>query len=85
MLAVEERVCDRNVLKLLRAMLRAGVMEDGQVRRPATGTPQGGPLSPLLCNAYLHRLDRAWPAPEHGELVRFADDRAPRTRLEVAM
>ena len=74
MLAVGERVCDRNVLKLLRAMLRAGVMEDGQVRRPATGTPQGGPLSPLLCNAYLHRLDRAWSAPEHGELVRFADD-----------
>jgi RNA-directed DNA polymerase len=74
MLTVEERVCDRQVLKLLRAMLRAGVMEDGQVRRPATGTPQGGPLSPLLCNAYLHRLDRAWLVPEHGRLVRFADD-----------
>jgi len=57
MLAVEERVCDRRVLGLLRAMLRAGVMEDGQVRRAVTGTPQGGPLSPLLCNAYLHRLD----------------------------
>ena len=40
--AVEERVCDQPVLKLLRAMLRAGVMEDGQVRRPVTGTPQGG-------------------------------------------
>jgi group II intron reverse transcriptase/maturase len=51
MLAVEERVCNRHVLTLLRAMLRAGVMEGGQVRRPATGTPQGGPLSPLLCNA----------------------------------
>jgi group II intron reverse transcriptase/maturase len=38
MLAIEERVCDRNVLKLLRAMLRAGVMEDGQVRRPARGS-----------------------------------------------
>jgi RNA-directed DNA polymerase len=46
MLAVEERICDRNVLTLLRAMLRAGVMEDGQVRRPATGTPQGGPATP---------------------------------------
>jgi retron-type reverse transcriptase len=74
MLAIEERVCDRNVLRLLRTMLRAGVMEDGQVRRPATGTPQGGPLSPLLCNAYLHRLDRAWPTAEHGTLARFADD-----------
>ncbi|WP_331773659.1 reverse transcriptase domain-containing protein (plasmid) [Embleya sp. NBC_00888] len=44
--AVEERVCDRSVLKLLRAMLRAGVMEDGQVRRPVTGTPQGGVVTP---------------------------------------
>ena len=42
MQAVEERVCDQPVLKLLRAMLRAGVMEDGQVRRTVTGTPQGG-------------------------------------------
>jgi RNA-directed DNA polymerase len=73
MQAVEERVCDQPVLKLLRAILRAGVMEDGQVRRPVTGTPQGGPLSPLMGNIYLHRLDRAWD--EHdGELVRFADD-----------
>ncbi|WUD72079.1 reverse transcriptase domain-containing protein [Streptomyces sp. NBC_00510] len=46
MQAVEERVCDQSVLKLLRAMLRAGVMEDGQVRRPVTGTPQGGVVSP---------------------------------------
>ena len=46
MQAVQERVCDQPVLKLLRAMLRAGVMEDGQVRRTVTGTPQGG-----LCSA----------------------------------
>jgi RNA-directed DNA polymerase len=46
MQAVEERVCDQPVLKLLRAMLRAGVMEDGQVRRAAAGTPQGA-----LCSA----------------------------------
>ena len=44
--AVEERICDQPVLKLLRAMLRAGVMEDGQVRREVTGTPQGGPATP---------------------------------------
>ena len=74
MQAVEERVCDQSVLKLLRAMLRAGVMEDGQVRRPVTGTPQGGVISPLLCNVYLHRIDRAWNVREHGVLVRFADD-----------
>ena len=46
MQAVEERICDQPVLKLLRAMLRAGVMEDGQVRRPVTGTPQGGVATP---------------------------------------
>jgi group II intron reverse transcriptase/maturase len=46
MCAVEERVCDQSVLKLLRVMLRAGVMKDGQVRRPVTGTPQGGVITP---------------------------------------
>jgi hypothetical protein len=44
--AVEERVCDQPVLRLLRAMLRAGAMEDGQVRREAAGTPQGGVITP---------------------------------------
>jgi RNA-directed DNA polymerase len=62
------------VLKLLRAMLRAGVMSDGQVRREVAGTPQGGPISPLMCNVYLHRIDRVWNVREHGVLVRFADD-----------
>jgi len=74
MQAVQERVCDQSVLKLLRVMLRAGVMQDGQVRRPVTGTPQGGGISPLLCNVYLHRLDRKWDVREHGVLTRFADD-----------
>src|SRR6516225_10450031 len=46
MQAIEERVSDQGVLKLLRAMLRAGVMQDGSVRREVSGTPQGGPLSP---------------------------------------
>ena len=71
--AVEERICDQPVLKLLRAMLRAGVMEDGEVRRPVTGTAQGGVISPVMCNVYLHRLDRAWDDGD-GVLVRFADD-----------
>jgi RNA-directed DNA polymerase len=74
MQAVEERISDQGVLTLLRAMLRAGVMEDGRVRREVTGTPQGGPASPLLCNIYLHRLDRAWDAHRHGVLVRYCDD-----------
>jgi RNA-directed DNA polymerase len=72
--AVKERVCDQSVLKLLRVVLDGGVMKDGTVRTSVTGTPQGGPLSPLLCNIYLHRLDRVWDVREHGVLVRFADD-----------
>jgi RNA-directed DNA polymerase len=74
MRAVEERVSDQGVLKLLRAMLHAGVMREGTVRREVSGTPQGGPVSPLLCNVYLHRLDRAWNMDEHGVLVRYCDD-----------
>jgi group II intron reverse transcriptase/maturase len=74
MTAIEERISDRSVLMLLRAMLRAGVMQDGSVRRSVTGTPQGGVISPVLCNVYLHRLDRQWAARGHGQLVRYADD-----------
>ena len=74
MQAIEERVCDRAVLALLRGMLRAGVMEAGSLRRGVAGTPQGGAVSPLLANIYLHRLDRAWSSGQHGVLVRFADD-----------
>ncbi|MGV1010648.1 MAG: group II intron reverse transcriptase/maturase, partial [Dermatophilaceae bacterium] len=73
MSAVEERISDRRLLALLRAFLRAGVMEQGSVRRPVTGTPQGGVISPLLANVYLHRLDRAWRG-AYGTLVRYADD-----------
>ena len=74
MQAIEERVCDRALLSLLRGMLRAGVMEAGSLRRGVAGTPQGGVVSPLLANIYLHRLDRAWSSGQHGVLVRFADD-----------
>ena len=73
MSAICERICDRKVLALLRAFLRAGVMEDGAVRREAAGTPQGGVVSPMLCNVYLTRLDRRW-RPAYGTLVRYADD-----------
>jgi RNA-directed DNA polymerase len=74
MSAVEERISDRHVLKLLRAMLRAGAMEDGAVRRGVAGTPQGGVVSPLLANVYLNRLDRQWQTRGTGVLVRYADD-----------
>ena len=73
MSAVEERIGDRRVLALLRAFLRAGVMEHGSARRPVTGTPQGGVISPLLAKVYLYRLDRGWRG-AYGRLVRYADD-----------
>jgi RNA-directed DNA polymerase len=72
--AIEERVVDRRVLKLVCGMLRAGVMHGGSVMRSNTGTPQGGVVSPLLANVYLHRLDREWQARGHGVMVRYADD-----------
>jgi group II intron reverse transcriptase/maturase len=73
---VQQRVSDRRVLKLLRQWLKAGVMEEGTVRTATAGTPQGGVISPLLANIYLHELDREWNDRHRnlGTLVRYADD-----------
>jgi len=76
MTLVSKRISDKRVLKLLRQWLKVGVMVDGQVRSQVAGTPQGGVISPLLANIYLHVLDETWSRKytHLGTLVRYADD-----------
>ena len=73
MARVAARVADKRVLKLIRAYLNAGVMEDGLVRPVDEGTPQGGPLSPLLSNLVLDALDKEL-ARRGLRFCRYADD-----------
>src|SRR6201981_3797233 len=73
MAAVAKRVADKRMLKLIRAFLEAGVMEGGLVSPVDEGTPQGGPLSPLLSNLALDELDRELER-RGNRFVRYADD-----------
>src|SRR3954462_10510309 len=73
MARIAERVSDKRILKLIRAFLRAGVMEGGLVSPVDEGTPQGGPLSPLLSNIVLDGLDRELERRGLG-FARYADD-----------
>jgi RNA-directed DNA polymerase len=70
---VAKRVADKRLLKLIRAFLNAGVMEGGLVSSTEEGTPQGGPLSPLLSNLMLDVLDKELEKRRH-RFVRYADD-----------
>src|SRR5687768_10462418 len=76
MAALAERVVDRKVLKAIRALLRAGVFVGEQLLSSELGTPQGGVISPLLANVYLHRLEREGVRRHGGlgRLIRYADD-----------
>ena len=85
---VGRRVGDVRVLRLIRAWLKAGVLEEGRVTRPDRGSPQGGVISPLLSNVMLHEVDRQWCRGDgtmsHSVvLVRYADDMVLLARTEL--
>jgi len=78
---LSQRVSDGALLRLIGKWLNAGVMEEGVVRYPETGTPQGGVISPLLANVYLHEVLDVWWERDvrprmsgRTSLVRYADD-----------
>ena len=73
MAAIARRVTDKRMLRLIGAFLKVGVMENGLVSPAEQGTPQGGPLSPLLSNMVLDELDRELERRQH-RFVRYADD-----------
>jgi group II intron reverse transcriptase/maturase len=88
---LEHRVGDRRVVRLIQKWLNAGVLEDGERTCSEVGTVQGGSVSPLLANIYLHYTFDLWvqrwrQAQAAGDVivVRFADDCAPRRRREEA-
>lgn len=80
---VARKVKDKRVLKLIRLYLKSGIMDNGVLIRSEEGTPQGGPLSPLLANIMLDDLDKELEERGH-RFCRYADDCAPRRRIQVS-
>ena len=76
MLMLEQRISDRKILKMIWKWLKAGVMENGEYAESDLGSPQGGVISPLLANIYLHYLDCKWEYhyKHFGKLIRYCDD-----------
>jgi RNA-directed DNA polymerase len=70
---VRKRITDKRVINLILCFLRSGISYEGELLKPETGTPQGGPLSPLLANLILDNLDRELERRGH-RFVRYADD-----------
>lgn len=79
MCRIAEVIGDKRVLRLIGRYLRAGVLAEGVVVASEEGTPQGGPLSPLLANLYLDALDRELES-RGLRFSRYADDCAPRAQ-----
>jgi len=73
---IEQRISDRRTLKLIRKWLECGVIETDGFHETDLGTPQGGVISPLLANIYLHEFDKFWTEQKmvKGRLIRYADD-----------
>ncbi|GAH69846.1 unnamed protein product, partial [marine sediment metagenome] len=72
---IARRIVDGKMLWIIKLFLKAGVMEQGQVKVDEKGTPQGGVISPLLANIYLDQIDKGWkPLNKFAHLIRYADD-----------
>jgi group II intron reverse transcriptase/maturase len=78
---ISKKIVDKNILKLIKMWLESGIMEEGNIRKSSTGTPQGGVISPLLANVYLNEVDKYWKLLKYGkrggwnaQIIRYADD-----------
>jgi len=78
---IAEKICDKNILKLISGWLKAGVLDGNDIYPTVQGVPQGGVISPLLSNIYLNQLDKIWKAKGldkrsryNAHLIRYADD-----------